>query len=108
VLSSGVALLYDANGREILDGILKDDIIAAIQAAGIANEFSVAQEIADRHGWTGLCLRCAIKAATTGHYDRSGGPWRVCITCYHELEAAQPSFSDVKLYTSGLIKRDVQ
>ena len=107
MLLSGVALLYDANGREILDGVLKDDIIAAIQAAGIAHEFGAAQEIADRHGWTGLCLHCAIKAATTAHYDRAGGPWRVCITCYHELNPA-PDFVDTKLYMSGLLKRDVQ
>ncbi len=107
-----MALLYDAHGREIQDGVVKDDIIAAIQAAAIANEFGVAQEIADRHGWTGLCLCCAIKSATTAHYDRDNIIRRVCITCFHELNdgAAQTSgnFASMKMYTNGLIKRDVQ
>lgn len=104
-----MALLYDANGRAIRDGIPVDDIVAAIQAAAIANEFGVAEEIADRHGLTGLCLCCAIKSATTAHYDRDNIIRRVCITCYHQLqEQHAPSFASTKSYLSGLIKRDVQ
>lgn len=103
-----VALLYDAYGREIRDGVLKDDIIAAIQAAGLADEFETAQAIANEQGWTGLCLRCAIKAATTEHYNRHGGPWRVCITCFHELETRDTNTSGAKIYMQGLISRDVQ
>lgn len=103
-----MALLYDANGREIRDGVARDDVIAAIQAAAIAEEWSTAQEIADRHGMMGLCLSCAIKSATTEHYDRHGVPWRVCITCSQQLEERSPSFADTKLYLHGLMKRDVQ
>lgn len=103
-----MALLYDANGRAIRDGVLQDDIVAAIQAAAIADEFGTAQEIADRHGLTGLCLCCAIKSATSEHYNAAGGPWRVCITCLHQLQERAPSFSDTKLYMQGLIMRDVQ
>ena len=103
-----MALLYDWHGREIQDGVVKDDIIAAIQAAAIAGEFGVAEEIADRHGWTGLCLCCAIKSATTAHYDRDNIIRRVCITCFHALQERAPSFSGIQNYMSGLIKRDVQ
>ncbi len=106
--SEAVALLYDANGREIRDGVAHDDVVAAIQAAAIAEEWSTAQEIADRHGMTGICLCCAIKNATTMHYDRYGAPWRICITCDQQLAERSPSFADTKLYTHGLMKRDVQ
>lgn len=102
-----MALLYDASGREIyVGGVTREDVIAAIQAAALADEFETAQAIADRHGWTSICLCCAIKSATTAHHDRIGRPWRVCITCFHELNPA-PDFSDVKLYAQGLIKRSV-
>lgn len=103
-----MALLYDANGREIRDGVAHDDVVAAIQAAAIAEEWSTAQEIADRHSMTSVCLSCAIKNATTAHYDRYGVPWRVCVTCYRQLAERNVNFSDTKLYTHGLMKRDVQ
>lgn len=103
-----MALLYDAHGRAIRDGVHQDDVVAAIQAAAIAEEWTTAQEIADRHGMTGICLACAIKSATTTHYcDREGKPWRVCITCHAELNP-EPNFACTKSYLSGLIKRDVQ
>lgn len=102
-----MALLYDANGREIRDGVLQDDIVAAIQAAAIADEFGTAEEIADRHGMKGICLCCALKNATTAHYDRDNIVRRVCITCFHALQERAPSFADVKFYTHGLIKRSV-
>jgi uncharacterized paraquat-inducible protein A len=104
-----VALLYDANGCEIRDGIAHADIVAAIQAAALADEFQTAEEIADRHGLKSVCLKCAIKNATTAHYDRDLIIRRVCITCYHALELRQPqSFSDMKMMLDGVIKRDVQ
>jgi hypothetical protein len=115
-----VALLYDANGCEIRDGVTQDDVVAAIQAAAIAGEWSTAQDIADRHGLTGVCLKCAIKAATTAYYATYvtpigltiNNPWRVCITCYHALTSGEgqtaASFASMKIYTQGLIKRNVQ
>lgn len=95
-----VALLYDANGCEIYEGgVTHDAIRDAIQAAALADEWSTAQEIADRYGWASICLRCAIKSATDAHDG-----WRVCGTCQAQLGI---SFSDTKVYLSGLIRRNV-
>lgn len=101
-------LLYDANGDEIFEGgVTRNDIVAAIQAAALAGEFNTAQEIADRHGWKGICLCCAIKNATEAHYDRDAIIRGVCVTCFHDLNPS-PNFADVRSYMYGLIKRDVQ
>lgn len=104
-------MLYDANGVPIFEGGVRlEEVRAAVQAAALADEWGVAQEIADRYGLTSVCLKCAIKGATTAHYDRDNIIRRVCITCFHELDAGGTSglnFSSVKAYMHGLIKRNV-
>lgn len=101
-----MAFLYDANGRELLEGgVSQDSVRDAIQAAALADEFGTAEEIADRHGLKGVCLKCAIKNATTAHYDRDNIFRRVCITCFHEL---QPGDGTMRMYMDGLRRRDVQ
>lgn len=96
-----MALLYDANGREIYEGgVTHDAVRDAIQAAALADEWQLAESIAHRYGWATVCLRCAIKEATELHHDR----WRVCGTCRADLGI---SFSDMKLMVDGLIKRTV-
>ena len=103
-----MALLYTADGDEVFaGGLTRADIVAAIQAAAIVEEWSTAQEIADRYGMTTVCLKCAYRSATTTHYcNREGKPWRVCVTCHHDLNPK--NFADTKIYMDGLIKRDVQ
>jgi hypothetical protein len=113
VLLSAFVPLYDANGKPIYSGgVTHDDIVAAIQAAALADEFSTAEEIADRHDMKGICLCCALKGATTAHYDRDNIIRRVCITCFHKLNdgvgQTSANFSSMKMYTHGLVKRDVQ
>jgi len=110
VLPSASVPLYDAAGKPIYSGgVTHDDIVAAIQAAALADEFETAKEIADRHDLTSICLNCALKSATTAYEDSHGTQRRVCITCFHQLEARRPpSFSDMKMYVHGLLKRDVQ
>jgi hypothetical protein len=105
-----VPVLYDANGYEVYEGgLTRSDIVAAIQAAALAGEFATAQEIADRHGWTGICLNCALKSAVRVYYDRMQAARRVCMTCFHDLDDPDPdSFTGVMLYTHGLMRRDVQ
>jgi hypothetical protein len=101
--------LYDPNGNPIYSGgITHADIVAAIQAAAIADEFATAEEIADRHGLKSICLCCAIKSATDAHYDRDNIIRRVCITCLHELQTRRPNLSNTRVYLDGLIKRSVQ
>ena len=103
-----MAFLYDANGKELFEGgATKDAVRDAIQAAALADEFGTAEEIADRHGLRGICLKCAIKNATTAHYDRDSIIRRVCITCFHELNP-QSDTLDTVVYLQGLFRRDVQ
>lgn len=105
MLECGVPLLYDANGREIYEGgVTHDAIRDAIQAASLADEWRIAEDIANRYGWSQICLRCAIKSATETFYDR----WRVCGTCHEALRVRDFNFSDTKLYMDGLLKRNVQ
>lgn len=100
-----MALLYDANGREIYEGgITREAIRDAIQAASLADEWRTAEDIANRYGWANVCLRCAIKNATETFYDR----WRVCGTCHAQLRVRDINFSDTKLMLDGLLKRSVQ
>lgn len=103
-------MIVDAKGKPIYSGnITHDDVVAAIQAAALADEFETAEEIADRHGLTSICLNCALKSATTAHEDSQAAQRRVCITCFHQLESRRPpSFASVRSFVQGLVKRDVQ
>jgi len=106
-----VALLYDASGREIYEGgVLHDDIRDAIQAAALADDWRLAYEIANRYGWK-VCVRCAEAPPTETFSSFSGqlGGWPVCKPCKDILNpsASGLNFSDVKMYTHGLIKRSV-
>jgi hypothetical protein len=103
-----VALLYDAHGREIYpDGVTHDDVRDAIQAASRADDWKLAYEIACRYGWK-VCVYCAEKSPTETFNSYRGqlGGWPVCKPCKDVLDPV-PDFADVKLYTHGLIKRNV-
>ena len=104
-----MALLYDAHGRELYEGgVTHDAIRDAIQAAARADDFKLAYEIAKRYGWNNVCLYCAEATPTeqfNSHRGQLGG-WPVCESCKAILDPI-PSFSDTKVYLSGLIKRNV-
>jgi len=99
------ALLYDSLGREVYEGgLTHEDVRDAIQAAALANDFQLAHDIAERHGWRNCCLSCASPALSTANYVNAQGSWRVCTACDDKL---RPRFSDAKMMLNGLIKRDV-
>lgn len=109
-----MALLYDAYGREVYsDGVTHDSIRDAIQAAARADDFQLAQDIAERYGWN-VCLYCAEAPRPAPepwtHRGRTiDMAWPFCEACKEILDPPQPpDFSDVKVYMHGLLSRDVQ
>lgn len=104
-----MALLYDANGDEIYEGgITRTDVRAAMQAAILADNWELANEIADRYDLHGLCLACVEALATTFVCPGpSNQRYRVCETCEEKHRPVGIDFSDVKVMMHGLISRTV-
>lgn len=108
-----MALRYDANDRSIYpDGVTHDDVRDAMQAAALADDLQLSDEIARRNGWDSVCRKCAVEPATTTFELRTAvhdeillEDIPVCDVC---KEILAPSFADIKIYMRGLITRDVQ
>ena len=95
-------VLFDAQGRPIYPGgITRDDIRDAIQAAALVDDFATAQDIADRYGLDEICLNCGEKQASETYLK-----WRICKECGTE-RLERLNFSDTKIFTYGLIHRNV-
>jgi hypothetical protein len=62
------------------------NVRAAIQAATLAKQFVLAQEIAAQHGLTDICLSCAT-AESTGTIEDAAGTY-VLLLC----DACSPAF----------------
>lgn len=109
-----MALLYDAYGREIYEGGVTGDAIRdAIQAAALANDYHLANEIAERYGWDNICRKCAIelvagRIAVFQNRVHDEEIWEEVPVCKACEEALQPKFSGMKSYLHGLLHRDVQ
>lgn len=90
------------------DGVKLGDVKAAIQAAGLAGDFALAAEIAQRYELHEICLYCAERRPrdSRAFYSAQGKWWPVCDTCEDKLDR-KINFSDVKLFTQGLVKRNV-
>jgi hypothetical protein len=109
-----VAPLYDAYGCEVYsDGVTHDSIRDAIQAASRADDWRLAAEIAERYGWSNVCLYCAEatfvpeQCVIKGRVLDISCP--ICAACKEILDPAPPpDFADTKIYMQGLISRDVQ
>jgi hypothetical protein len=58
------------------------NVRAAIQAATLAKQFALAQEIAAQHGLTGICLSCAT-AESTGAIENAAETYvlALCDVC---------------------------
>jgi len=106
-------VLYDAYGRVLYEGGLsREDIRDAIQAAALADDWRLADEIATRYGWDDICRKCAIEPATTGitveriqvQDSTVVSEAAVCGACEEQL---RPKFSEMRSYMHGLIHRTV-
>lgn len=97
VLPDGNGTLFDDRGRRYnFDGTTSEEVRDAIQAAALVDAWNIVEDLFELYDWPlgTICTRCA-------------NAWRTGDGLFCDPCSPYRNFSTVKMYTDGLIKRNV-